>query len=297
MENRTSRPLNAVAHAAEHCTLDAGSIELLGGAVGEQLLVHRSPRRRALYTIVQDIPAQAPEVQVGRAGATRLQARDPRLDVLLETSFVAPDGDTSATRLTEHVLGDAGATGIAILAPHGGDIEVGTADQAHMVYEILARAGARPRAWSARGYDPAGAYGCWHITSSEICERSFPKLGSLFLGDTGRGPFAHAIAFHGHGGDAIVIGGGLPKDPGHLARKRRMQSSIRRALELVTDDVPAIEVKLDGPLSGRDARNIVNRVTVAGNGVQLEQPLAVRQDRLLQTAIAHAVGSFYAELL
>ena len=154
------------------------------------------------------------------------------------------------------------------------------------------------RAWIARGFNPAGAHKCWHITSSEISEHSFPKLGSFFASTTARGPYAHAVAFHGHNdSEAIVVGGGLPRNDEHTALKTELSSKIRIALEAVVDPPPVVEVGLFGPLAGAQRKNIVNRVTVRGNGIQIEQPAAVRADETQREAIAGAVAEFYCDLI
>lgn len=93
------------------------------------------------------------------------------------------------------------------------------------------------------------------------------------------------------------MGGGLPQDAAHCALKHKLCSMISEALAAVTHRPPRVEVKLSGPLSGKSPRNIVNRVTVRGNGLQVEQPLAVRDDGHQNEAIAHAVAALYADLV
>jgi phage replication-related protein YjqB (UPF0714/DUF867 family) len=56
-------------------------------------------------------------------------------------------------------------------------------------------------------------------------------------------------------------------------------------------------VETSGPLAGTQRRNIVNRVTVRGNGVQIEQPLAVRDEGAPREAIARAVAQLYLDLI
>ncbi|HET9317911.1 MAG TPA: poly-gamma-glutamate hydrolase family protein [Vicinamibacteria bacterium] len=200
-------------------------------------------------------------------------------------------------RLTEQLLGK-GATGLAVLAPHGGKIESGTDDQATSVFQALAQNGKPVRAWIARGFHPRGAHRCWHITASEISERSFPRLGSLFGPGASRGPFAHAVAFHGQNdSEAIVVGGGLPRDAAHTALKMTLGLRIRDALRAVMEDPPAVVVKRSGPLAGIERANIVNRITAAGNGIQVEQPAAVRTVNEPRDAIAQAVAAFYVDLI
>ncbi len=301
VEDRRNPVLNSVSHASEHCALDDRTLEALGSSSGRQVLLRQSAEQLALYTIAELSAARAAEVRVGSAGAARLRSADATPSraapsVTLQASVVSDD-DEAPARLTEELLGDDAATGVAILAPHGGKIEAGTDDQAQVVYDVLAQHGAPARAWIARGHNPLGAQRCWHITSSEISEHSFPKLATLFGDGTSRGPFGHAVAFHGHNdSEAIVIGGGLPNDRAHTALKLGLQSRIRRALEAVSYKPPPIEIRSSGPLAGTQRQNIVNRVTAAGNGIQLEQPLSVRQDCAQRVAIARAVGIFYAEL-
>ena len=297
-EDSESVSLNTAAHAVEHCAVDPESLEAIDGALGRQVLVRRAPRRLALYTVTESISVSAPEVHVGTDGLARLASpTDPpptQCNATVETDFT--EGDAPA-RLTEDLLGEH-ATGLAILAPHGGRIEPGTDLEAESVYNALELQAKPVRAWIARGFNPAGAHKCWHITSSEISEHSFPKLGSFFASTTARGPYAHAVAFHGHNdSEAIVVGGGLPRNDEHTALKTELSSKIRIALEAVVDPPPVVEVGLFGPLAGAQRKNIVNRVTVRGNGIQIEQPAAVRADETQREAIAGAVAEFYCDLI
>jgi phage replication-related protein YjqB (UPF0714/DUF867 family) len=299
-EDSASPPLNSRAHAVEHCAVDRESLGALSSAVGRQLLIRRAANRVALYTVVERLSGPARAVHVGTAGLVRLGgAPNPQKpNATIEADFT--DGDPEAVaRLTETLLGDADATGLAILAPHGGRIEVGTDDQADLVHGSLAQKAKPVRAWIARGFNRAtGAHSCWHITSSEISEHSFPKLASLLGPGGANGPFAHAIAFHGNNDfEAIIVGGGLPDDSDHTALKTRLAVRIHRALEAVMDEPPAVEVRPSGPLAGAQRRNIVNRVTVRGNGIQIEQPLAVRTEPRQRDAIARAVAQLYRDLI
>jgi phage replication-related protein YjqB (UPF0714/DUF867 family) len=302
-EDSTSAPLNTEAHAVEHCAVDAESLGALGSAVGRQLLIRQASNRLALYTVAERLSVPARAVHLGTAGLARLGAATPaphaqKANATIETDFT--DGDPEAVaRLSEELLGEEDATGLAILAPHGGRIEVGTDDQAELVHDMLALNAKPVRGWIARGFNRAtGAHTCWHITSSEISEHSFPKLGSL-LGPAGvNGPFAHAVAFHGNNdSEAVVVGGGLPRNDAHTALKTSLASQIHSALEAVMDEPPAVEVKRSGPLAGSQRHNIVNRVTVRGNGIQVEQPLAVRDHVPQREAIARAVAELYLGLI
>jgi phage replication-related protein YjqB (UPF0714/DUF867 family) len=300
-EDSTSAALNTKAHAPERCAIDPESLDVLNSAVGRQVLVTRSARRLALYTVAVRLDVAGPAARVGTAGLARVEDPTgeppaPKLKAALETDFLG--GEPAApVRLTEELLGRA-ATGLAVMAPHGGRIEPGTDDQARAVYKLLAKQRKPARAWIARGFNPAGAHRCWHITASEISERSFPRLGTLFGRGASRGPFAHAVAFHGQNdSDAIIVGGGLPQDARHTALKTRLRDQLRDALRAVTEHPPPVVVRRSGPLAGIEPANIVNRVTVRGNGIQLEQPAAVRADDEQRAAVVQAVAAFYIDLV
>jgi phage replication-related protein YjqB (UPF0714/DUF867 family) len=297
----TSAVLNTNAHALEHCALDRGSLDLLGTAVGRQVLIERSAERVALYTIVERLDAAGRAARVGTAGLARLEEATgeppPALKAALETDFTG--GDPKApVRLREQLLGDA-STGLAVLAPHGGNIEIGTDVQAKAVFDVLAQAGKPVQSWIVRGFNPSlGAHRCWHITASEISERSFPRLAALFGAGASRGAFSHAVAFHGQNdSEAVVVGGGRPRDAAHTALKAKLASELAAALGAVMDEPPPVVVMRSGPLAGVERANIVNRVTAAGNGIQLEQPAAVRTVKKRRDAIATAVAAFYADLV
>jgi phage replication-related protein YjqB (UPF0714/DUF867 family) len=297
-EDSDSASLNDAAHAVEHCAVDPESLAAIDGALGRQVLIRKAPAGLALYTVTELISAPAPEVNVGTEGLARLASpSDPphaQCNATVETDFT--EGD-APIRLIEDLLGEH-TSGLAILAPHGGRIERGTDLQADSVYKALEQQAKPVRAWIARGFNPAGAHRCWHITSSEISEHSFPTLGSLFASTTARGPYARAVAFHGHNdSEAIVVGGGLPRNAEHTALKTELSSRIRFALEAVVDPPPVVEVGVSGPLAGAQRKNIVNRVTVRGNGIQIEQPAAVRDDKAQREAVARAVADFYGELI
>jgi hypothetical protein len=176
-EDSTSAPLNNNAHAVEHCAVDSESLGALGSAVGRQLLIRQGSDRLALYTVAERLSVPARALHVGTAGLARLGAAThaPRSNATIETEFIGGDPEAVA-RLTEELLGEEDATGLAVLAPHGGRIEVGTDCQAELVHDMLALNAKPVRTWIARGFNRAtGAHTCWHITSSEISEHSFPK--------------------------------------------------------------------------------------------------------------------------
>jgi len=131
----------------------------------------------------------------------------------------------------------------------------------------------------------AGASRRWHITSTDINEASFPLLGKII----NRG-FANAVSFHGFSrkdeddsAADIIIGGGAG---------RPLKRLIREALKKALPSSFVVQLAPPGsPLEGKDARNIVNRLALKRNGVQLEQSRRVREQHWQE--IADAVADVY----
>lgn len=161
---------------------------------------------------------------------------------------------------------------LLILAPHGGSIEPGTDIIGR---RILAAPSLKHSAvlWACLGFRAGGgAYTRWHITSTDISEQSFPKLGKL--AESGR-TFLNAIAIHGHRGDAILIGG---------AGNTQIKDMLRKELN---KQIPSVKIHIlekKDRLSGFSSRNIVNRYSK--NGIQIELPMTVRKNKWKETADA-----------
>lgn len=275
---------------SEHCSLDSRLLDRLGICPGRQVRLVHPTAGPALYTVAEERHETEPGiVRMGCDGRARLEASDGFPAVLhLQVPDLGPDlGPAGAPAgLVERLDESGAATGLAVLAPHGGGIEPGTDAQAELVGRRLGSD--RATVWECRGWWPSGlSFERWHITSTDIDPRSFPRL--RLIHDRG---FAHAVAFHGAtlpDQSAVLVGGLAPK-------------AVRAALVAAVADVLArstLEVRLaedaDG-LNGDDPRNIVNRLTVEGRtGVQIEQNLTARQQ--YGPAIAEAVAAVYAGLL
>ena len=163
--------------------------------------------------------------------------------------------------------------GLIAIAPHGGDIEIHTDEQAKRVGERLSSKCVS--VWVCKGFKKdGGAFDRWHITSTDISEESFPKLKTVI----GR-QFEYAVAFHGWSEDFICSGGSAPPD---------LKNQIKMAIRAIPDF--NIDVKTDeegcGAFNGNDPRNIVNRL--AANGIQIEQSRNARRD--YDDKIANAVA-------
>jgi phage replication-related protein YjqB (UPF0714/DUF867 family) len=270
---RTFQQPEVTAHR-EWCSADPATLAAIGREVGQQVRIRRGDTEFALYTVAEARTQEPPgTVRMGRAGRERLGTVDEFAGVI---DAQGPDprlSDTEAHTAGELVerLADGGGRLIAI-APHGGDIERFTDDQAERVRLTVEGASS----WVCRGWRPGGgALDRWHVTSADLAPECFPELHTVI----GRG-FAHAVAFHGYAGSEVLVGGAAA-DP--------MKEEIAAAVRLATagSEIVVRLATADDRLGGDDPRNIVNRLTASG-GVQLEQSLAARRDH--GPAIADAVA-------
>lgn len=213
----------------------------------------------ALFTVVvtDDRWARVSPGGRDRLGATKNSFRaDPSATVVHPTM----DRETAAETgeyIERAVTGDTTAIGVA---PHGGYVEYGTDGQASRFGDRLGGT-----AWYAAGWWPGGgAYRRWHVTSTRLHPASFPLLGDL--ANTG---FETAVSFHGWGESHVGVGGAAPLE---------LRTAIRDGLATALDGVAEVKLATDPTRDGSDPENVVNWLTASGtDGVQLEQPLAVRQ--------------------
>jgi hypothetical protein len=68
-------------------------------------------------------------------------------------------------------------TALIVIAPHGGDIEANTDQQAEHVASQLA--GKRVSSWRCKGWHPRGAFAHWHITRRQRGHRFMSASGQL----------------------------------------------------------------------------------------------------------------------
>jgi phage replication-related protein YjqB (UPF0714/DUF867 family) len=175
---------------------------------------------------------------------------------------------------------------LILIAPHGGNIEPWTDEQAQYVRNHLPDD--RASLWICKGFkhpdateDEHDAHNRWHITATEISERSFPKLRTII-----EPKFEYAIAFHGMEKNFICVGGNAESIDAGLIEEIR--DSIKHKL-----NDPSIEVvatACGGGFSGDDPCNIVNRLGV--KGIQIEQGLDIRDAhwKEIAQAVVDAIG-------
>jgi phage replication-related protein YjqB (UPF0714/DUF867 family) len=276
----------------EHCSVDGRLLASLGAALGHQIRIRRTETEYGLYTVSERRDEDdAGVVRLGLTGRRRLGTDDP-----FDGAVVLPAADPTlsdaaaeaAGELVERLDDDGEHRGLIVIAPHGGDIERHTDEQAEHVASRLAAFGVS--SWRCKGWkdrrpdDTGGALECWHTTSTDINPSSFPGLASVI--DRG---FTHAVAFHGFDEAEILIGGTAPA---------ALKEEVRRAIEAATSG-SGICVRIatpDDEFGGDDPCNIVNRLTVrTAGGIQIEQCLTAR--RVHGTAIANAVATVYARRL
>jgi phage replication-related protein YjqB (UPF0714/DUF867 family) len=276
----------------EHCSIDDRLLGSVGAAVGQQIRIRRTASEYALFTVSERRDEDdARVVRLGLGGRRRLGT-----DNVFDGTVVLPaahptmsDDDAEASGELVERLDDHGEQReLIVIAPHGGDIERHTDEQAE---RVASRLGAyKVRSWGCKGWKQrredgsGGAFDCWHITSTDIDPASFPGLGSVI--DRG---FVHAVAFHGFEQPEILVGGTAPA---------ALKQEIRAAIEAATRDsgIPVRIATPDDHFGGDDPDNIVNRLTVGGaGGIQIEQNLLARREH--GTAIADAVAAVYRRRL
>jgi phage replication-related protein YjqB (UPF0714/DUF867 family) len=268
----------------EHCSIDSQLLADSGISVGHQLRVIRGPQEYALYTVSEnrkDDPT--PVLRMGLSGRQRLDVTgefEGEIDLQVPHPTLS---DLEAENCGEFVerLDDSGRrTRLIVIAPHGGDIERHTDQQAERVAARLPIG--LVSSWRCKGWKPGGgAFDRWHITSVDINENSFPLLNSVMC----RG-YAHAVAFHGFEQPVILVGG---------TAAYKLKHELVTAIAAATAG-SGIEVRIARPtdkFGGDDPLNVVNRLTVDGaNGIQIEQSLRARTD--YWAPIADAVADVYA---
>jgi murein DD-endopeptidase MepM/ murein hydrolase activator NlpD len=270
----------------EHCSADPERLANIGRAQGRQIRVKRNENEYALYT-VSETRQETPDtiVRMAREGRARLTPDASEIPdefgTIVDSQVPHPTyTDDEAETNSEFVerLADNGThTGLVAIAPHGGEIEERTDQQAEHVASQLAAKGVS--CWRCKGFRRGGgAFERWHITSPDLNEASFPLLNTII-----KRHFTYAVAFHGFEQQEILIGGGADE-----ALKCEIRSAIQKAIA-----GSGIEVNIATPeanFNGDNPNNIVNRLA-NGNGIQVEQSKAARNTYWQQ--IARAVASVY----
>jgi phage replication-related protein YjqB (UPF0714/DUF867 family) len=270
----------------EHCSADSVKLATVGRERGHQVRIKRNESEYGLYTVSQ-VRQESPDniVRMGSTGRKRLGASD-EFGGLLDSQVPHPtfdDADAETNNEFVERLEDNGThAGLVVIAPHGGDIEPHTDQQAERVASRLAAKAVS--SWRCKGFKGEGAFARWHITSTDLHEASFPRLNSIIS----RG-FTYAVAFHGFDDPEILfdilIGGAAP-----YSLKQDIETAIKGAI--TGSDITVHIASPDEKFGGDSLNNIVNRLTAGGaNGIQIEQSPRARASHWGD--IADAVANVY----
>jgi len=118
----------------EHCSVDAARLATIGRAVGHQVRVRLSSDAFGLYT-VSEVHPEDPDttVRVGRRGRERLGTSD-EFDAVVDSVGPHPNLTVGQARacgeLVERLRDNGRQRELIVIAPHGGDIERHTDEQA-----------------------------------------------------------------------------------------------------------------------------------------------------------------------
>jgi phage replication-related protein YjqB (UPF0714/DUF867 family) len=267
----------------EHCSADPEKLATIDRALGHQVRIIRDNAEYALYT-VSEVREESPDniARMGETGRKRLGTINEFVGTLDSQVPHRTFSDTEAAAHNEFVerLEDNGThKGLVVIAPHGGDIERHTDQQAERVASRLSRKGVS--SWRCKGWKrEGGAFDRWHITSTDLHEASFPCLNSIIS----RG-FTYAVSFHGFDDPDILIGG---------ASTDFLKQQVKTAIEaaIAGSGITVRIASAEEGFGGDNPQNIVNRLTADGaNGIQIEQSLHARLKHWRD--IADAVADVY----
>jgi phage replication-related protein YjqB (UPF0714/DUF867 family) len=272
----------------------------------------------ARATIYRVAPAKTVTVEYASSG---------RLNPSTVQHYNEPANNGSGRHFEEYVqIGS--EHDVAILVPHGGDIETDISDHLWRI-DAGVDAGTEEQADIWEGYGEWGNNETsrrWHITSDAFNGASFPGLQQLIA----QAPYTYGVSVHGFtgrrltdsGSDAfygIVLGGN-----GNQHEKCYIARGIQDELDLVgrrTDVAISIFYRVSGAiqstlildgdsrglsnvddLRGLDNDNIVNRLAPNADGLatfgafQLELSKELRDDAELLAAVMDGIGESLGEL-
>lgn len=260
--------------SAERCRLPQSTMDALGVQADQQVrLVYDG--EAAVFTVALSDDTFG---YINNNGRERLRAKSGSFRVAVSADVIDSNLDEEQAKAEGGFIErttESEQSELAVLAPHGGYIEWGTDTQAERMTAQL-----DATKWCSSGWSPGGgAFRRWHITSTAIHPDSFPALQ-----DISDREFDHAVAFHGWSESHVGIGGAAPT---------WLRRDVRDAISEVVDC--DVRLATDGSRAGDSPENIVNWITASGSdGVQIEQPWAVRDER--RNTVADAVADVFEVL-
>jgi phage replication-related protein YjqB (UPF0714/DUF867 family) len=281
---------DALKNASERCSADPATLESIGRCIGQQVRIRRrdDPRFVALFTAKQANPDAGGGADIIRAGLTgreRLGSAE-EMPAIVQAQVVDPGPRPDGVSFFEKADDDGKQAYFIAIAPHGGEIEKHTDEQAELAVSELTTGCFPASLWLCKGDGDKdkGASDRWHITADDIQPACFPLLGQVMSRT-----FCYGVAFHGFqrkGDEADVYVGG--------AARRPLKVAIARALNDLNLPIKVrISTPYDDPkFQGFSPENIINRLTA--RGIQLEQSLEARK---FHREIACAVASVFVSRL
>jgi phage replication-related protein YjqB (UPF0714/DUF867 family) len=266
--------------------MNAGQIRMMGLYTRQQVRIERPTENGttlALYTIVgahyEDphivyLDYKHPEDIHKRfsLSSSITNSFNGKVNSQVPAVGLTDDKAEAYSEFIEKLTDDSQNSQLAVIAPHGGFIEKHTDEQAEEVAKHLPSNCVS--VWMCKGFNKGGgAFDRWHITSTDISEKSFPQLKTII-----RRQFKYAIAFHGWDSEknSICIGGSVSYD-----LKQQIKTAIANAVS-----GSGIEVAIGGDygdneicpanFNGNASDNIVNRLSING-GIQIEQSEKARE--------------------
>lgn len=171
---------------------------------------------------------------------------------------------------------------LVVLAPHGGNIDDRTDQQARVdVVGAMANGAANNvTSWQCYGYEidaDTSTHEHWHITSTDIDADSFPKLDSIST----RG-FRYALSFHGFKAETTAQKGRIYVGGNAAALFRQeiaevINDALRDEDRTTPDDgVDATHDNIPAGWAATQQDNFVNWIASPAGGVQIEQSKEAR---------------------
>ncbi|MFP2962925.1 poly-gamma-glutamate hydrolase family protein [Myxococcus sp. 1LA] len=270
--------------AKEYCHVPPDVLTLLSSGVGRQLRVRTGSGasfNEGLCTVKQALTAGAGVVKMHSTGITRLDMTDSASVTLTAMHGSANDRDgvtyhpgtetaaelntletTKPNQIIERVSDDGLNNTLIYTAPHGGNIEVQTAEQ---VEWMAPAATSKVSTWRVKGWyaGSLNARDHWHITSTDIDGTSFPGLGSVLGRD-----FKYAVSFHGYADTSYAAAGVLVGGGEATVFREGVAEVIRDALR-----GQGLAVLHNPPVfAGSEPSNFVNELALDGRGSRLSNP-------------------------
>ena len=282
----------------EHCKAKRRQIEDVGRTRNEQIRIEFDTPNEgsisAIYTVTVFHNGDAKLVVLGDKIKNLLphcELSDNKCKGKVKAQIILKgiDNDEQAKtsgELIEHLYHESQNHNLIVIAPHGGEIEEYTDKQAEYVWSQFSSD--RASLWTCKGFGRkhhADALERWHITSTEISEKSFPQLNSI----SGL-KFEYSIAFHGWRHDSICVGGSAGNDLIGVVKESIQNALKAQGSDIKVNDPNCPEGCPDG-FNGDNDKNIVNRLGT--KGIQIEQCKKAREcyHKVIAKAVVDAISS------